>query len=296
MSISFLCVLPVIIGFVTIFFSFLQNRYRKISRTMAFVRPALVSLVLLTVTIFLSMEGAVCWIMIFPLFLLMAWMGGAIARSFFNKKIKIKDHEIDDIGKYQIIVLLALPFILGPLEGDRLLFKRDMSIDQKIVINASPEVVWSQIIKTDTFYAIEKDMPVIEFMGFPKHQYTVLDSAKVGGQRLLVYDKGLYFEETIKEIIPNEKLILDLYVDPKKVPPTVMDEHIVIGGKYLDLLTDEYHLNMTPKGKTEVLLKSNFWIRTPFNWYTQFWAKLMMNDLLQGELEQLKASVEDEQD
>ena len=52
--------------------------------------------------------------------------------------------------------------------------------------------------------------------------------------RLKGYDysqAGLYFNETISNFETEKLLVLDIKTDPKNIPPTVMDEHILIGGK-----------------------------------------------------------------
>jgi hypothetical protein len=40
-----------------------------------------------------------------------------------------------------------------------------------------------------------------------------------------VYEKGLYFDETITQLEKEKLLVLDIKTDPHKIPPTVMDEH-----------------------------------------------------------------------
>lgn len=105
------------------------------------------------------------------------------------------------------------------------------------------------------------------------------------------YDKGLFFDETITEYEIEKRLVLDIKTDPKNIPPTVMDEHILIGGKHVDILQDIYTLEPLPNGNCLLKLSSRFFINTPFNWYAAVWAKYLMSDILNGELELIKGRV-----
>jgi hypothetical protein len=68
-----------------------------------------------------------------------------------------------------------------------------------------------------------------------------------------------------------------------------MDEHILIGGKHLDILEDTYQLTPLANGRTRLRLASRFYINTPFNWYAEVWAHYLMADILDGELAGLQA-------
>ena len=121
-------------------------------------------------------------------------------------------------------------------------------------------------------------------IGFPRHVKTTLDTLAVGGKRTAYYEKGLYFNETISRYEPGKLLVLDIKTDPTKIPPTVMDEHIIIGGKHVDLVQDVYLLEQLSDGNCQLCLSSHFFINTAFNWYTGIWANYLMGDILSGEL------------
>ncbi|RYY95775.1 MAG: hypothetical protein EOO11_15125, partial [Chitinophagaceae bacterium] len=69
MSLAFLALLPILIGFITVI---LAPKKTAISNAGAFFRPWATCLVLLFISIFLNMEGAICWMMIYPFFAGMA--------------------------------------------------------------------------------------------------------------------------------------------------------------------------------------------------------------------------------
>lgn len=291
MSLSFLILAPLVIGFLTV--HFIPNP-EKLSKLKAFFMPWLSSLVILFITILVEIEGVICWIMIYPLFSIVAGIGGLIAYHRNQRQINkntTDDSILDDWNpptNLKISLLLLLPFIFGAIEGDRSLSPKEYIVTETITIPANTSDVWAELLNIGQLDKNEKSTPFSNLIGFPQHLSTSLDTAAVGGKRIAYYENGLFFEETILDYIPNEKLILDVFVDPKKVPANVMDEHIVIGGKHVDLLEDEYHLVQIKNNLCELTLSSRFEINTPFNWYAGIWAEFLMQDLLKGELKLIK--------
>lgn len=286
MSITFLVLVPVFIGFLTVIL------IPKVSNgAVAFFLPWLTSFVILVITIALSIEGAICWIMVFPFFAILAGIGGSVAYSIKKRNARNKDLDKNDWGKpntLNVSVLFFVPALLGYLEGERTLVPVEYTITKQIVIEAPPTEVWRQLTHINELKASERKGSFSTLMGFPKHLRTVADTFAVGGTRFAVYEKGLYFKEMISEYVPGKRMMLDITTDPDNIPPTVMDEHILIGGKHLDILKDEYNLEQLPDGSSRLSLSSRFRINTPLNWYAGLWATYLMSDILAGELELVK--------
>lgn len=293
MGMSFLVLAPLIIGFVTVI---LVPKKRAISNTAAFFLPWGTTLVILLITIAFNIEGAICWIMLSPLFAIVAGVGGLIANRFKRKKVEINDKENYDYwtkpDKLSVSCLLLLPMITGAIEGERLLNRKDMEITETIEIKASSKVVWNALANINSIKRSESKASFASWMGFPSHISTTLDTLAIGGKRIAIYEKGLYFNETITAYESEKKMVLDIKTDPNKIPPTVMDEHILIGGKHVDILQDVYTLEQLPNGNCILKLSSHFFINTPFNWYAAIWAKYLMSDILSGELELIKERTE----
>jgi cbb3-type cytochrome oxidase subunit 3 len=289
MSIGLLILSPFVVGYLTII---LLPKKRARSQSAAFFLPWLTSLVILVVTMTLAIEGSICWIMIFPIFAILAGLGGLIAHGKRTRKSEIEDLEnYDDWTKpdsLKVSVLILVPIVFGIIEGDRSLTKEEMVITKSIVINAAPATVWKALGNINQIAAAEKQTSFSGMLGFPSHISTTLDTLAVGGTRMAYYEKGLYFTETIRSCIPEKSLVLDIKTDPLKIPPTVMDEHIVIGGKHVDILQDTYTLEQLADGSCRLSLSSRFFINTPFNWYAGIWAKYLMSDILHEELNLVK--------
>lgn len=285
MSISFLGAVPIAIGFITVIL------IPKLNGVAAFFIPWLTSFVILLITMALNIEGSICWIMIYPLFAILAGIGGLIAHGLKKQNASKKEHGGDKWGKpntLNVSLLFFVPAFVGYLEGERTLVPQEYSVTKEVLIAASPEEVWKQLTTINELSEEERPASFSSYMGFPRHVRTVADRFAVGGTRFAVYDKGLYFKETISEYIPNQLMVLEVKTDPENIPPTVMDEHILIGGKHLDILKDIYKLEPMPDGGSKLILTSHFFINTPFNWYSGLWANYLMSDILQGELDLVK--------
>jgi hypothetical protein len=289
MSVSFLIIVPMLIGFLTIL---LMPKEKITGNTSAFFIPWLTSLAILVVTILLNVEGTICWIMIYPLFSILAGIGGIIAYNIKKEKYDDTDDDWKNRGTLKLSLLLLIsPLLLGLLEEDRTLTRKEMIIAKEVIIHATPAEVWEKLVAINEIALKDKKTSFSNALGFPRHLRTTLDTLAVGGKRIAYYENGLYFDETISKYEPEHLLVLKIKTDPSKIPPNVLDEHIVIGGKHVDILEDIYTIEPLANGNCRLLLSSKFIISTPFNWYTSIWANYLMGDLLEGEINLIKKRV-----
>ncbi len=280
MTQSFLILAPIVIGFLTII---LIPKQKKINYAGAFFIPWLTSLAILIVTLVCNIEGSICWIMIFPLFAVLAGVGGVIANA-----IRRNNNDSAKPNTFNVSFVLFTPALVGLVEGERTLSPKECNLTKSIEISASSKDVWKQLTNIDDISENENNFSFSNFMGFPKHLQTTLDTLLVGGKRKAIYENGLYFDETISKLENEKLLVLDIKTDPNKIPPTVMDEHILIGGKHVDILQDIYKLENISDTSCRLTLTSKFYINTPFNWYAGIWAKYLMADILNEEIHLIK--------
>jgi hypothetical protein len=287
MSITFIFLVPFGVGYLTVLLM-PPNSIRTSAG--AFWAPWLTSLVLLGITVALSIEGTICWLMIFPVFAVIAGVGGAVAFSQRSRKSKASDSPPRPTN-LNMSLLVAGPLLLGFIEGEKALIPKQLTISREVVVEAPPAVVWEQLTSRRAAAppAPASTRSLAGLLGFPRHLTTTLDSFRVGAKRMAYYEKGLYFEETVASYQPARQLVLQVNANPSAVPPAVMDEHILIGGKHLDILEDTYQLTPLADGRTRLRLASRFYINTPFNWYAEIWAHYLMSDILNGELKDLTA-------
>ena len=291
-SISMVVLAPVAIGYLTVALIGLKNIR---SRTASFFVPWLTSMVLLFVTIALAMEGAICWIMIYPFFAIAAGIGGLIAYTVMrNKERRLKNEKRDDVlddfdrnGTLKTSLILVFPFIFGLIEQDRLLTPAEYTVVCETTIAAPPAAVWQTLTRVEPLDPEHNNSFFTGLFGLPRHLRTELDTLAVGGRRTAYYERGLYFEEKIIRYEPESVMTVAIKADPGNVPPTVLDEHIVVGGRHFKALEDTYKLTPLPDGTCKLELSGRISINTPFNWYSGLWARGVLADLFQDQLRQI---------
>ncbi|MDF3821062.1 hypothetical protein P3G55_14210 [Leptospira sp. 96542] len=285
-SISFVVIAPVTIGFLTIYLV-PTNQLKSIKG--AIFLPLLSCFLLLCVTIALNIEGTICWIMVFPLFGFVASLGGVLA--FYLKKISDTNSKNKVIRNRKTLngsFLLFLPILVGSIEGDKTLSRKDFEISKSITIQASSKEVWKELININEVKPEEQKFNLSTFLGFPRQISTTIEKLEVGGRRVALYEKGLYFNETIVELVEEQRLSLNIDIDPSSIPVKVMDEHIVLGGKHVDILQDVYRIKSLPDGTSILTLSSHFYINTAFNWYAGIWSEYLMSDILNSQINLIK--------
>ena len=131
------------IGYLTVFLLPAKNVQSNVA---AFFMPWLTSLVILAITIAFNIEGTICWVMIFPIFALLAGIGGEIAysrRKMTEGDARSKDdndnNTIDTPDIFQVSIIAILPLLLGIAEGNRTQTRLDYLISREITISALRE-------------------------------------------------------------------------------------------------------------------------------------------------------------
>jgi len=291
MGISFFFLVPFIIGYITI----TLLRYKEgQSASIAFFKATLPFLVLFFITVYYNIEGSVCWLMALPPMAFSAGIGGVVAFSRKKKRYMRKiefDFEKEDRknpGGLKISLLFIVPLLAGAIEGERLSSTQYLTVKKELTVSASPDSVWNALVSSRRVTTVKQQGALSNFFGFPQHLYTTLDSAAPGGERIAAYEKGLTFKEIITDIEPGKHMVVAVTANASDISKAIMDEHIVIGGKHVQMQEDEYTLEPTPGGGTRVILSSKFSIHTPFNWYAGIWGRMLMKDILSEELQSLK--------
>jgi hypothetical protein len=116
-------------------------------------------------------------------------------------------------------------------------------------------------------------------MGFPRPIRAELNYEGVGAFREAVFDKGLVFNETVLSYEPKRKMTFSIKANPYDIPATTMDQHIVVGGQYFDVLNGTYELENLNDTTYRLHLYSYFKLTTPFNFYASWWAGWIMKDI-----------------
>ncbi len=267
MSISFLFLLPILVGFLCVFLSRFKNSEKW---WFIFFAPWIPVVLFAIITLILSIEGFACWVMVMPLFLLAASLGGIIAGYLKRREIR---------SKAKISLLVLLPFLISPLEDSINTFPSSYKAYTYIDINSTPELIWDEVTRVKAIPNEEDRGDFTKFLGFPRPIEALLDYEGIGASREAKFSGGLVFHEKVVEYQDNKKMVFTIAANTHEIPAATMDEHVLIGGDYFDVLKGTYELEKIDSEKYRLHLFSNFELNTSFNFYAAPWAKWIMKDI-----------------
>ncbi len=267
MSVTFLFLLPTMVGALTVY---LLPQEKASSIFNKIFMPWIPIFLFLLITLALEIEGWACWLMILPIFLIAASIGGFIGGYLKSKKRN---------DKLNISLFVLLPFFISPIESLIGSIPGTYEAYTYIDINAPAERIWNNVTRVKEIPETEDKGYLNNFLGFPRPVKAELNYNGVGAHREAIFTNGLIFHEDVTEYIENKKMTFTIKAFPYEIPSTTLDEHVVIGGNYFDVLNGTYEIEKLPNGKNRLHLYSHFKVKTTFNFYAGWWAKLIMKDI-----------------
>ncbi len=129
-------------------------------------------------------------------------------------------------------------------------------------------------------------------IGIPKPLNGELDIEGIGGIRNITWEKGIKFEEKIKTWEKENSFTYDIDVAPNSIPATTLDEHVMIGGKYFDVVEGGYKIDSINETTNTITLTCTYRVTTNLNFYSKFWADYILNDFNEMILEVIKQRCE----
>lgn len=264
MMASFALLVPAMIGAASYYYTdstkktFGRSLYVGISPTIVFVGG----------TALLLIEGSICIAMALPLFLIMSSVGGTLMWLF----LKFKKPSPNSINS-----LLLLPLLMVPIESQIKLPTNKQAISESIMVQASPDKVWQLINHVDNIQAEEMQDGLAYRIGVPLPIEGITVNENGARVRKSRWAKNVAFDEPIIDWQENRFIKWTYRFTPESFPKDALDEHVVIGGKYFDLIDTSYQL--TPIGdSTRLTIVVHYRISTNFNWYANPLGKLLIDD------------------
>lgn len=282
MSVTFLFLLPSIVGALTVYFSDISNVKKLSYRVIA---PWIPIFAFFIITFLFAIEGWPCLVMILPIFMLSASLGGLLGGYF---KLKKKD------SKAYLSILLILPLLASPIESYIGVTSKPYQAYTYIDINAPAEKIWDNVTRVREIDEKQDKGWLTKLLNFPRPVKAELNYEGVGAYRQAIFTNGLVFHETVTHYEDNKKMSFSIRALPHEIPLTTMDEHLVVGGKYFDVLNGTYELEKLTYKTYRLHLYSNFKLTTSFNFYASWWAKSIMKDIQNNILQVEKYRSENE--
>lgn len=280
MSLTFLICSPFITGVLTVYFS--PEKYARRSGYQILM-PWIPVLLFFIITLLIKLEGWACWAMILPIFLIFSSFGGLVGAWL---KFRKKDNRLN------MCLIVVLPFILSPMEKMMGMIPGVYKADTYIDIKAPADNIWHNLTQVKTISKQEDKGRLTHFLEFPRPIKAILNYEGVGAYREAVFTGGLKFYESVLEYIPYKKMVFSIKAYPYQIPSTTMDDHIVVGGQYFDVLIGAYELEQISGTVYRLHLYSYFKLSTNFNFYASWWAKAIMRDIQNNILQVIKNRAE----
>jgi hypothetical protein len=282
MSISFLFCLPTIVGALTVYYSDIEKARKMPYRIFM---PWIPIFIFFLLTLGFALEGWACWLMALALFLIAASIGGLVGGHL---KIKKQD------SRTYISILVLFPLFISPIENSIGATSGTYKAYTYIDIQASAEKIWSNVTRVSEIKQKQDKGWLTNFLGFPRPVKAELNYLGIGASREAIFTNGLVFHETVSEYIENKKMVFSIKANPYEIPSTTMDEHVVIGGEYFDVLNGTYEIENINATTNRLHLYSYFKMNTTFNFYASWWGKWIMKDIQNNILQIEKIRSENE--
>jgi hypothetical protein len=282
-SVGYIFVLPLILGAIPVLFS-TKEQLKSYLRFL--VMPWLIVVTFTFLSFFAGFEGMICLVIIFGPFVLIGTLG-----AFISKLISLKRERGTPLYS-----LLLLPYLILIIEGFFPATNQYYTVKTEVIVNANQATVWSNIKNVRNIKPEEIETHFIHLIGIPKPVNGQLDKDGVGGIRSITWEKGIKFQEVINQWQEGKGFAYDIKVDPKSIPPTTLDQHVMIGGKYFDMVNGSYLITPLSAEKSRVTLQCKYRITTNLNFYGKGWADFILNDFNEMILEVVKKRCENKLD
>ena len=275
-SIGYIFILPLILGAIPVLFS--TKEQLKSYKTYLLL-PWGITMTFFFLAWAFDFEGMICLTIIVAPFLAMGTLG-----AFIYRLIKLKNSGTGT----KLYVSLFIPLIFLLIETKIEPTNQVHTVTTSIEINADKPIVWENIKNVKNIQANEIKTHLVHLIGIPKPLNGELDKEQIGGVRSITWEKGILFEEKIKSWDEGNGFTYDINVDPNSIPPTTLDEHVMIGGRYFDVLEGSYKIEKIGLKNNLVTLTCTYRITTNLNLYSKLWANFILDDFNEMILEVIK--------
>ncbi len=268
LTVSFLLGVPIALGAITAHFIPVEKFGWRM-----FGAPGLTVLLFIISAFIFHLEGLICLIIIGPIFFVLASLGAWLYQIIADQLPPRRDKTL------VVTAFALLPFLAIGIENrfdnpDD--FRR---VENTIEINAPAAVVWQHIIRVAPIRAADLGHSFIDDMGFPRPVEATLTREGVGGVRHATFERGVEFIETVDDWQPLKQLSFSIVPNTATIPPTTFDEHVIVGGRFFDVLRGTYELRSAGPGRTLLVLHSQQRLSTHLNWYAGLWTSWVMHEI-----------------
>jgi hypothetical protein len=265
-SVSYLVITPLVTGFASASTYLQLERPELVRNSRCYTIPAMTLLIQALILLAIKWEGIICVVMIAPIVLIMSLIGAAIALGLAKRR---------RIRPRATLPVLVLPLLFVVFEAQIPSPFEVRTVNTEILIHAPVQTVWANIASVPRIAPAELPGSWVQKIGFPLPIEATLSHPGVGGIRQATFTGNLTFTETVNQWELNKDLRFSIRANTESIPPTTLDEHLVIGGQFFDVLDGEYSLEPRPDG-VMLHLTSRERLSTHVNPYAGIWTDAVM--------------------
>ncbi len=281
MAAAFIFLAPIVVGMVTVY---LAERQQRRDWSYYVVAPLVSTSLFIAGTLLFLIEGWVCAIIIFPMFAALGCVGGLAMGAVCR---------LTNWPKPTLYGFAVLPILLAVF-GSELPTPTGLgSIERSVVVRAPAAVVWHQLNHIDEILPAEMASALALRIGVPMPLSGTTRQTDSGLVRESRWGKQVHFDEVIQEWHPERYMRWTYRFAADSFPPNALDDHVVIGGYYFDVLDTSFTLLPDGDG-TRLVTRVRYRVSTQFNFYAEWIAQLLLGNLSEAGLNLYKARSERE--
>lgn len=279
-STAFLIVAPFCVGALAVF----MIRHEQQIPLGRAVRVATRSMLLFLVAMHvLFLEGIICLVLVAPVFMVAAMIGGAVARWFIHRNLT---------SRGTVSAFAILPLLIAPLEGTLAPVQSEQVVVDAIRIAAPPEVVFDQLAQVRDIRPEELGFSFVHLIGLPKPLAADMQGNGAGAVRVSHWEKNVRFEEVITTWNRPYAMHYRFHIPPGSIPRDALDRHVEMGGEYFTVIDGGYDLVPSGDGGTILSLRTRFANRSQLKLYGNLWGKMVLHDFHQSILGLMRSRAE----
>lgn len=264
-SITFVWILPIIVGLTPLMFSPKEDLQSIGFRIFWPVFSVLIFFILCYGT---GLEDIICILIISIPFVIVAAVSGVIFGGIilrYRKKRGI------------IYSIILLPILTGIVEPKFPTPTKLYETTSSIIIHANTSTIWENIVRVDTIGDTEYTKGFFNYAGIPRPLFAELDKDTLGGTRIGHFEGGLEFQERIIHWEKDKSVTFDIEIIPSKENKTIFERHM-LDGEHFKFLNATYKLTELNNGHTELQLTTKYQLDTKVNFYGEFWGQKLLTD------------------
>lgn len=266
MSGAFIYLVPLAVGVITVYVA--ETSIRR-SWPYYIFAPAAANVLFVLGTMAILIEGLICAVIIIPLFAIIGAVGGLVM-GVICRATNWPKHAVVSFAALPLLFAVALP----QTDGNNFIGHAE----RKIIVQTDPASIWRQLHKVEYIQPGEVSRAWMYRIGVPLPLTGVTETTPNGLLRKITMGKSIHFDQVSTEWETNRRVKWTYKFYENSFPPHALDDHVMIGGRYFDIIDTEYVLTPITSQTTELTIRMQYRVSTQFNWYANSVAQLLIGN------------------